>query len=154
MKIATTTSRELPEGRHTLTVLASEPVLINFRGQPLSIASGRFKTTLSGSGVVEIDNPNKAKVSMDVATKGVSTSEQIDDRELPAPPDPSNILQMLRMRVRQDMGVQREAFGEIISPYETDKPSFDDPVIEAPEPQTEPEPKAQAAEPEPNAEEA
>ncbi|AXL14860.1 hypothetical protein [Microviridae sp.] len=125
-KTKTTHEYDLEGALHTVIITSSEPVLLSWNHDPVDVLSGRNKLTVRGSGKLSIDNPHKGVVNFHVKTKGTSETEQIDDRDIPAPPSPNNMLQMLRAKVRAEIGVTREAFTGITSPYETDNALFEE----------------------------
>lgn len=100
--------------------------------QPFAITDGtpyktRLKTVQSHISVDPADN--KAPYQLELSDK--QASEPVDEREVPQPPDPSNLLAMLRLQVRQSFGATRELFEEVISPYETDVDLFEEDIAAA-----------------------
>lgn len=109
---------ELVGDVHTAHIIAQEECLVSWQGDPLGIVKGASKVRLRGSGTLSIDNPSKKVVKVSLNTKQDFAGEKLDDLPPPDIAPPSNWLQAMRQRIRNEMGTTREAFAERMSIYE------------------------------------
>ena len=125
-------NHDLEFGNHRITVTCTEAVLLSLDGQPFkALSPGTNRVDLrQTSGQLEADSTGKAKVHLQVTSRATPQGEKLDDLPPPAPPTPDNFLQMMRLKVRQQMGVTREAFTEFTTPYEDAPPVFEEDLPE------------------------
>ena len=109
---------KLEQGNHTIRYACKEFVLISCNGDPVAaLTPGIGKFNLRDfEGIIEYD-PSKVKVRLSVVTRQ-NRGEAFDDTFLPQPAPPPNYLAALRQKVKQSMGVTREAFADFRSIYE------------------------------------
>lgn len=121
---------KLEFGNHQVTVHAQDHTLVSLDGVPSKVlAPGTHQVKLRQfQGEVSFDS--KKKVDTQVKSKLSQPGEKVDDLAPPAPPPADNFLAMMRHKVRQQMGVQRENFGRQLSPYETDTFQWEEEMIE------------------------
>lgn len=105
--------QELPFGFHRLSYATTAPILLSLGGTPLKAVNGSGTLTLRRcGGILEVDNPGKAKYSIDVTTKESVEGEQFDELPPPQPAPPPNYLAKIRQQVKQSMGIVREEFAD------------------------------------------
>lgn len=112
----------LARGHHRIRVETAYPLLLSAGGEPiraLAAGSHSFVSRLNDPVELQVDPTEpKAPYSLLIASKEIPYGEKTDDIPPPEPPAPDNYLQQLRYKVRQQMGVTREAFADRQSPYE------------------------------------
>ena len=111
---------EVNEGVHRISVVSTFPLLVSFNDTPVkSVTNGKF-VVRSKNGIISIDpsEPKKPYKFEIEASRPTQDGEAFDDIPPPDPAPPSNYLQAMRQKVRQQMGVIREDFASHRSQYE------------------------------------
>ena len=111
----------LTRGQNKLQIAAPTPILLSLNDAPLRVVQGNatWIGTIEEDSLLSIDpSDNKAEYHVDIDHYNGSRFEKRDDIPPPPPPAPDNYLQMLAIKVRQQMGIMRENFAERTSIYE------------------------------------
>lgn len=112
---------EMLPGHHQVTSATTFPILLSINAAPYQVLNGnqKFVVKLEEAQTISLDPTEpKREFKFDVRTFPAHRYEQIDDREVPAPPPTSNYLKALRAQVRMQMGLTREDFAEQPSIYQ------------------------------------
>jgi len=116
-------------GNHMVEVSCTCPVLMSLDAAPVrSFAMGNHKFRVRGGpGTLTFDRSEKgAVVKVTIKSVPSTVGESVNNDPPPQPARPDNYLAQVREKVRQSMGVQREAFGERKGAYETDSQLFEE----------------------------
>ena len=110
---------EVPYGTHRIEYATTGPILLTLNGTPETVINGKGKLLLRGmEGAIETNPTDKGEYKLSITTKARPKDEIRNDAPPPEPPAPTNYLQALRQRVRDEMGSMTERFGP--TPYERD----------------------------------
>lgn len=130
-------SIDLPYGTHTLDVATMFPILLSLDGSPIqAINAGSGTLTLRKcQGTLSVDpSEPKTPYKFEVTSKPSQPGEHmrsLEEEPVPQPAPASNFLAQIRQKVRQDMGITREAFADHQSLYEIpDNEMFEEEIIE------------------------
>lgn len=112
----------LEPGVHRINYALPFPALVSIGSQPVAtIGPGKgkhvFRTYEPYDFEIDVTDA-KTKWGLGITSKPTQLGEEFDDLPPPEPPAPDNYLQMMRVRVRQEMGIMREEFTRGRSPYE------------------------------------
>ncbi len=114
-----TFEQQLDLGVHRVQIKTPAAALVSLNDEPQHMAGiGTHKIVLRGSGKLSVDVGGKEKPIVTITSKMTTEGEQVDDLPPPQPAPPSNALQQIRQKVKQAMGVTREAFADRTSIYE------------------------------------
>lgn len=121
-------SETLPYGNHRIVIGTPVPLLVSVDDDPVrTLAPGNHRFVVKGGGKLSLDTTDaKAEFTCKITSRRSQPGEEINDDPPPQPPAPENFLQQIRMKVRQQLGVTREAFAERSSIYETDTELFEE----------------------------
>lgn len=108
-------------GDHTISFASTFPVLLSVNHQPRCVLRDNMKLTLnlSENSIISLDPTEKREYGFSVTSYPTSPKEVLDPtRPIPAPPAPTNMLQLIRNAHRREMGITRENFAEHPSLYQ------------------------------------
>ena len=100
----------LPWGTHRIEYNTTFPILLSMDGEPVAVLNGEGKKVLrnmAGNLTLDVTEPKKP-YGFRIQSRQGWKGEKMDDLPPPQPPAPDNYLQMIRQKVRQQMGIIRE----------------------------------------------